>query len=270
MYSQLRQKCGYSLVELLVTMVIFAIFSGAVYSLYITQLKTAYSREDTMDVQQNVRIAMDRLTRDIRMAGLFVSPPFDITMTNISSISIQTTPLDTKRVTISQIESDDKFFVTPAATLASINIGANAIIIRSNTMAQIGGTFSVLSSSTATGHFKVSPVPPDSPASGDMVLNTTTTYPQIIRYRIDRTDTSHGCDKSPCLLRNNDIIAQGINRIRFKYYLGGVNNSSTTAFSNITSINRVSALQVTVTGQTSKNITRELVTFVKLRNYRGN
>ncbi len=281
MYSQRRDQYGFSLVELLVVMVIFGIFSGAVYSLYITHLKTAYSRDEVIDVQQNVRIAMDRLSRDIRMAGLFVTPPVTKTMSNYSTISIRTTPIDMTRVTISQLlsEQSEKFVVTPAANLpVNMPVGTAAVVLRPTTKTQIGGVFSVISSTTA-GHLAVSPLPtyPNVPVLGDMVLKVATTFPVTIRYRIDRTDTSLGCDLSPCLMRNSDVIAQGINNIRFTYYLSGVNTDPKTDASVLSDddVKKISALRVTVTGMTTKKSgtdnsikTRELVTFVKLRNYR--
>lgn len=63
---------GFTLVELLVVMTIFGVVIGAVYSLYLTHQKTAYVQDDLVDLQQNLRIAMDSITRDIRMAGMLV------------------------------------------------------------------------------------------------------------------------------------------------------------------------------------------------------
>lgn len=63
---------GFTLVELMVVIGIFGVIMGAVYSIYLTHQRNAYSQEELIDVQQNLRIAMDRITRDLRMAGAFV------------------------------------------------------------------------------------------------------------------------------------------------------------------------------------------------------
>ncbi len=67
-----RRASGFTLVEILFVMAIFGIVVGAVYSLYITHQKTDYVQEDLIDLQQNLRIAMDSITRDMRMAGMLV------------------------------------------------------------------------------------------------------------------------------------------------------------------------------------------------------
>ncbi|MBV5340688.1 MAG: prepilin-type N-terminal cleavage/methylation domain-containing protein [Deltaproteobacteria bacterium] len=63
---------GFTLVEILVVMAMIGVVMGAVYSLYITNMRTAYTSDNTVEVQQNLRIAMDVVTRDLRMAGMLV------------------------------------------------------------------------------------------------------------------------------------------------------------------------------------------------------
>jgi len=72
MMGSARRTSGFTLVEILVVMTIFGVVIGAVYSLYLTHQKTAYVQEDVVDLQQNLRIAMDSITRDMRMAGMLV------------------------------------------------------------------------------------------------------------------------------------------------------------------------------------------------------
>jgi len=60
---------GFSLVEMLVAMVITVIISGAIYGL-LTSGQTAFRREPEMaDRQQNIRIAMDLIAKDIANGG---------------------------------------------------------------------------------------------------------------------------------------------------------------------------------------------------------
>ena len=91
MYVCRKHQQGFTLIELLIVIAIFGVFIGAVYSLYIAHLRTALTREEVVDVQQNVRIAMDSMTRDLRMAGFLFHAPVTPGMSNYSSaISIQT------------------------------------------------------------------------------------------------------------------------------------------------------------------------------------
>ncbi len=65
----LSDKRGFSLVEILIVIGILGGFMAAIYSLYITHQRAAYTQDEVADLQQNLRIAMDNITRDVRMAG---------------------------------------------------------------------------------------------------------------------------------------------------------------------------------------------------------
>jgi prepilin-type N-terminal cleavage/methylation domain-containing protein len=73
MKSLARSKGGFSLVEILIVIAMLGIIMGAVYSLFLTNQRTAYVSDETVEVQQNLRIAMDTVTKDLRMAGMLVS-----------------------------------------------------------------------------------------------------------------------------------------------------------------------------------------------------
>lgn len=273
-----KHQSGFTLVELLVVILIFGIFAGAVYSLYIAHMKTVIAREEVLDVQQNVRIAMDRLTRDLRMAGFLAPLPVESAMVNYSTtISIQTASSDATYVSIKEVLQDDKFAVVPPAALEGIIPGRDRVsIVRPSTkpQIQIGGIFDVLSSTSASGRMSISPAAPtDNLRVGDMVCKANA-YPELIRYSIDRDDTANGCDKSPCLMRNSEIIAQGIAEIHFSYFLDGTNDSEINILED-DDLKRITAIRVTVKGLTSRKPgsndpqkSRELTSLIKLRNYR--
>jgi type II secretory pathway pseudopilin PulG len=61
--------CGFSLIELLVVMVITFFISGAIYAL-LASGQNSFSREpEIADRQQNIRVAMDVITKDVGNAG---------------------------------------------------------------------------------------------------------------------------------------------------------------------------------------------------------
>ena len=65
---RLSQK-GFTLIELLVAMVLSFIIIGAVYGTFTSQQKTYTIQDQVAEAQQNARMAMNILMRDIRMAG---------------------------------------------------------------------------------------------------------------------------------------------------------------------------------------------------------
>lgn len=60
---------GFTLVELLITMVISALVMTAVVNIYLSQQKAQTAQEAVSQMQQNIRSAMLVLTKDIREAG---------------------------------------------------------------------------------------------------------------------------------------------------------------------------------------------------------
>jgi len=67
--KRLRDNKGFSLVEILVTMVLMSLVMVAVYGLFLNSQRNSITSEEVVDVQQNLRIAYDTIARDIRMAG---------------------------------------------------------------------------------------------------------------------------------------------------------------------------------------------------------
>lgn len=67
---KLKNQAGVTLIELLIVMGIFFIVMGAVYSLYSAHQRSAYTQDEVVEVQQNLRIGIDSITRDVRMAGI--------------------------------------------------------------------------------------------------------------------------------------------------------------------------------------------------------
>ena len=61
---------GFTLTELLVVTVLAGIVMAAIYSAYTSQSKAYQIQEDLSVVQQNLRVAMSYIVRELRMAGL--------------------------------------------------------------------------------------------------------------------------------------------------------------------------------------------------------
>ena len=62
-------KKGVTLIELLVGLVIFGIIIAGIYRVFIAQTRTYAVQDQVVEVQQDVRSAMELMLRDIRMAG---------------------------------------------------------------------------------------------------------------------------------------------------------------------------------------------------------
>jgi prepilin-type N-terminal cleavage/methylation domain-containing protein len=60
---------GVTLIELLIALVLSAILIAGIYRAFIQQQKSYATQEQVADMQQNVRVAINRMMREIRMAG---------------------------------------------------------------------------------------------------------------------------------------------------------------------------------------------------------
>jgi prepilin-type N-terminal cleavage/methylation domain-containing protein len=84
MNTPLKKNKGVTLIELLVALVISGILVGAIYRTFIGQQKTYTVQEQVVDMQQNVRAGINRMMREIRMAGFgnvsMLLPPPGITI----------------------------------------------------------------------------------------------------------------------------------------------------------------------------------------------
>jgi len=75
-------KKGVTLIELLVALVISGIIIAAIYRMFVAQTRAYTVQDQVSDVQQNVRNAMERIARDLMMAG------FDDDNRNASGVDI--------------------------------------------------------------------------------------------------------------------------------------------------------------------------------------
>ena len=110
-HGRLRGVAGFSLIELLIGLAISSILALSLWSLASTQERTYGSQDSATEMQQNLRVALQCLTRDIMGAGLGPQSstingqdasawynaannwnPFNITATSIDIIGCGQTP----------------------------------------------------------------------------------------------------------------------------------------------------------------------------------
>jgi len=75
--EQHKKQYGFSLIEILMVMAIFSVVVMAVMSLFIPAVKSTSVQTQLSDVQSNLRLAMDRMTKDLLVAGFLVNPGYD-------------------------------------------------------------------------------------------------------------------------------------------------------------------------------------------------
>jgi prepilin-type N-terminal cleavage/methylation domain-containing protein len=297
----LKEKKGFTLVEILVVVAILGLVMGSIYSIYLTNMKSAYSQEEVVEVQQNLRIAMDSITKDIRMAGMLVpssTPPITTGSANATSISLNTasargiyaridaaptiTAGDTVTCQVESPETVDVFTANPGKAVRIFRPVdcsqpfTTAYLVTSTNRATPSLTLQRTSGSFAGGEVI---------KRGDMIAMTEDVAyePNTIVYAVvaGGTDVSGViCPQNQqCIVRNangtgvittGEIIASNISSLNFAYILDDYTEATTTA-----DLDKVRAVRVTITGQTAATAllsggskARQLTSIVKIHNRR--
>jgi len=81
----MSNKKGITLIELLIALVIFATLTGGIYRVFIGQTQAYAVQEQVVEMQQDIRVAMEVMLRDLRMAG-FQTSTFNSPLISNSSI----------------------------------------------------------------------------------------------------------------------------------------------------------------------------------------
>lgn len=139
-YSRGREIRGVSLIEVLVGLLLASIVALALYELLASQQRTYSLQDDVSEMQQNLRVAIERISRDLTMAG-FGKPAWSTINNNDLSVWYNSAnayrPLRTG-ATLDIIGCSG----TPDATIASTDLTTTpATVTLNETAKEVGERF---------------------------------------------------------------------------------------------------------------------------------
>ena len=91
MFQIYHENKGFTLIELMVTIAVSSIVMAAVYFAYDAQARSYNTQQLTIDMQENLRVAMDMLQMDLRMTGSDPSGTADAGFQAADAVSVQMT-----------------------------------------------------------------------------------------------------------------------------------------------------------------------------------
>lgn len=292
---------GFSLIELLMVVAMLGIVLGAMYSLYISHQRNAYTSDETVEVQQNLRIAMNSISRDIRIAG-FLLPPGNTpisagtTSTTIyissgcpSGIITRITPSPSPQI---GIVSSNTFTVDNDGSASAFSNGDYVRIIHPVDKTEPGGTDRIYQvSGNPVNSITLNTAAPFSDPvnvffnTGDVICKVSSAAtpappnPNIIEYSLGN---GGACPTGQmCLMRTDEngatnVIAQNIanNGLQFQYLLDKYPLPNETNAPAATDLSSIRAVRVTITGQTAATVAlsgnvpkqRQMETLIQIRN----
>ena len=210
---------GFSLVEVLMIMVIMSLVMTAVFSLFISTHKSTVVQNRVGDVQENLRLALRVMTRDLLNAGFMViddpitfpvGPPSPATA-NAADFTIRTRIVGGG---FGRVVADGTGALTLGSAAMAGNFKAGSKVcfyepLQTNALDATPSTVSAVAGVTVTTDY-----PNPVPAETIMVLVTNTascTNPQTIRYRVNDGNLERIVNGDP------QILARGVDTVNFAY-----------------------------------------------------
>jgi len=94
-HRHLKTNAGFTLIEILIAMAISGVVLGGIYQAYTNQMRVNNTQNQVVDMQQNVRVAMLFMERDLRSAGFnptgTANVGIDVATANTITLSIDET-----------------------------------------------------------------------------------------------------------------------------------------------------------------------------------
>lgn len=229
---------GMTLIELAVGAVVGMLVVAGAYAVLTSSQKSTHANDQIVETQQNVRIAMDLLSRDIKNAGFgwagpVQGPSSTTCATPIVPLDMNTAGNDTGpdrirlAVPIEAVSAPLGSAITGKTKITGITMSAGAV---ANMATEVGGS---LNGAVVTiGGASTVSVTGITPSGSTSVLNfSPTLIPaysvgmpvyllQCVTYSIGTTGADCG-GIGPCLLRNGVSVADGVEDIQFAYACDG-------------------------------------------------
>lgn len=266
---------GFTLIEILVAVAILSIVLTSLYNLFISQFQTFEAQRDVSTTQRDIRISLELLERDIRMAGFGVPRGINpVALVQNGSIGNAADPdsigINYSKGPVTYLRSstvtqpDNKIQVN---SVTDFVVGDTVNIISKYNNNLIGGyVITAINTGANTLSLNADPTP-QGIDTGDFAIKAFTN----VIYSV----SVNGVTGRRELIRNDGIvqsvIADGVNDFQLSYILS--NGSETSTPGTLSDIRRVridiiSATTKAVARSGGQQIPRELVTIVPVKNIR--
>jgi type IV pilus assembly protein PilW len=236
---------GMTLIELMVAMVVSVVVVAAALALLVTSNNAIQVNQQTTDTQQNVRLAMDLISRDIKLAGFNMSSAVPGCVVGLLATAAPIVPLDNVPAgavgAINDVGPDAVNLVVPSMTagngggvpvlsaaasggniipLSAADIGAmvtSGLVLGS--VVSIGGSFS--SPVTAIGAASLT-LAKGLPAAAQFPAGAPVYLLQCVAYTVS-ANPAICLGSTSCLLRNGVPMVDGIEDLQLAYACDGCN-----------------------------------------------
>lgn len=220
-----RADRGATLVELMFGIAISMVVVGAGYTVMVSGEKTATTNDQTVEMQQNARIAIELVTQDLKMAGFGMngavgSCAYAVVPSDNTSVGADTGPDSLSLVVPTNLSA---LAATATGTISTITLQSGAVAALTPDGFGPGATISVGGVHTST----VSAIAGDALTLGTAISSpavyasgTQVYWLRCLTYDI-ATTTAACSGLAPCLRRGGVPIAEGIEDLQVAYACDG-------------------------------------------------
>jgi len=207
-------KKGMTLVELLIVLVVCSILMAAMFGSFINQQKSYAIQDQVIEMQQGLRGAVDRMTREIRMAGYGgdILEAFG----NVNGFTDIITPVNSTPDSITILVADEVARLSqnaPAGT-SQLNLTTNIFNTSNKRYLCLQGRNNYLVQAV-TG----STVTLATPLQEDHLVNESVGLVKAITYRIDPNTTNLLRDDHTGQDPEDQILAENVEDMQIRYTL---------------------------------------------------
>ncbi|WP_172399723.1 PilW family protein [Geothermobacter hydrogeniphilus] len=277
-----NHRAGFTLLELLIGIAITGIALAAIYSLYLTMQNTTSDQARIVDSQQNLRVAMDFISRDLSMAGAIIyrNTPGIAAGSDASTLTINTASSSGAFALISSslevpksatTTSNQAFTVEVPAMVDRFKVGDSVRIYRPQSGSQPYSalpltvqSLSGIRTITIAGFGSLAE--PIQYNAGDVIvrIGAGAPDPSSITWTLNGTDLTRQADNG-----GQQVVADNISQLQFDYILS---DGTEVAAPSASQLADISAVRVTLVSTTAKqasqqNRQRSLSDVVHLRNH---
>lgn len=271
---------GFTLIELLVAAAIFGIVVTSMYAVSISTQETTINQGELVDVQQSLRIALDFISRDIKMAGALIPAGNTELMagSNATALNLSTASSlyayaqisnDLEIPAGSTADTNFDFAISVPATVDYFEAGNTVRIIRPQDRKQpyvanliVSGVNRTAPAITLNSFANAAAVQYN---AGDLVTRVGAGVPvtSTISWDINGTDLRRNRDNGGA-----EVMAENVTDVAFSYIFDDDSETATPAVSELGSIKAVRVrLTVEATQQLDRQIReRSISSVVYLRN----
>jgi type IV pilus assembly protein PilW len=228
---------GFTLIEVMIAMCIFSVVMAAVYMTYREQLRSHYTQQGIMEMQQNIRAALYLMEREIKMAGLNPTKAAGIGITTADAHQLVFS-MDFTGGAGNGLDDDDDFLVDEGSNGADDN--GNGLFDEADEVEWYDG---------------------DANDPGEQV-----TY--VLSNDANGNGVNDGLPNGTCdLLRNGEILALNIDALNFVYLDGnGVEILTPMAAADLENIRSIQVSIVARSATQPSPLTYEYVDTLTYRN----